>query len=70
MTERRPWNRLRRFAGIVLALAVVMFVVGFATDEAVLKILAPTLLIASAMINLFSLPSQGDDPIENPRRLS
>jgi hypothetical protein len=70
VTERRPWNRLRKFAGIVLALAVVMFVVGFMTDQAVLKVLAPALLIASAVINLFSVPAQGGEPIESPRRLS
>jgi hypothetical protein len=70
VTGRRPWNRVRKFAGIVLALAVVMFVVGFVTDQAVLKILARALLIASAVIILFSVPSQRDEPTENPRRLS
>jgi hypothetical protein len=47
-----------------------MFVVGFVTDQAVLKILARALLIASAVIILFSVPSQRDEPTENPRRLS
>lgn len=59
MGQRRPWNRLRKISGVVLALAVMMFVVGLVADEVALKIVAAALLVTAALINLFSLPSQG-----------
>lgn len=61
MTERRPWNRLRKLAFIVLALAVVTFVLGLIIDEAALKSLALLLFGAASILNIFSIPSQQSD---------
>ena len=61
MTDRRPWNRLRKLAFIVFALAVVTFVLGLIIDEAGLKSPALLLFGAASILNIFSIPSQQSD---------
>jgi hypothetical protein len=52
---------LRKLAFIVLALAVVTFVLGLIIDEAALKSLALLLFGAASILNIFSIPSQQSD---------
>ena len=58
MTERGPWNRLRKLALIVFAVGMVLFVLGLILEEAALKILAPLLMMAGSILNIASIPSQ------------
>ncbi|MDQ6616687.1 MAG: hypothetical protein M3083_18570 [Actinomycetota bacterium] len=70
MAQRRPWNRWRKVGLIVLVLAAVTFLVGLVTDEALLKIIAPVLMIAAGIINIVSIPSPPVEPAHDHQRRS
>ncbi len=65
MTERRPWNRMRKAGVVILACGAVAFIIGLVTHDAAWQIIGPVLVIVAILLNLASIPSSTTDQLDD-----